>query len=237
MEARLLKRVNLLVCSSPELANLKQCVGLRTEVIPHGVDFEHFAHAGAPPREPAPVLAGLRKPAIGYFGLLGEWVDLPLLEEIVRRHPDWTLVLMGTVVADTTLLAAYPNVLFTGPIPYDRLPDHVAYLDALILPYLTEGRGHSITPLKLREYIATGKPVVSTAIPECRLYQDVISIATSHEEFRTALEGAVLEGDVRSRERREAVKKDGWNRRAEELSGFIVSILNSGKPGWGHNKI
>jgi glycosyltransferase involved in cell wall biosynthesis len=229
MEARLLKRINLLVCSSQELANIKQCEGLRTEIIPHGVDIEHFARAGAPPREPIPVLTGIRKPTIGYFGLLGEWVDLALLEKIVRRHPEWTLVLMGTVVADTTRLAAYPNVLFTGPIPYERLPDHVAYLDTLILPYLTEGRGHSITPLKLREYIATGKPVVSTSIPECCLYQDVISIAASHDEFDAELERAVVEGDVRMRERREAVKGDDWSSRAEMLSAFIERILMDGR--------
>jgi glycosyltransferase involved in cell wall biosynthesis len=229
MEEKLLAGVDLLVCSSPELARLKQRDGLRTEVIPHGVDFEHFARAGSPPCETVPALAGLKKPAIGYFGLLGEWVDLPLLEEITRRHPEWTLVLIGTVVADTTRLAAYPNVLFTGPISYDRLPDHVAYLDALILPYLTEGRGQSITPLKLREYIATGKPVVTTDIPECRLYQDVINIATSHNEFVAALERAILEGDARSRGMREAVKGDDWTNRAEMLSAFMVPILSVGK--------
>jgi len=226
MEERLLSRADLLVCSSPELARLKQRNGLMTEIIPHGVDFEHFARTGSRGCEPIPPLAGLGKPAIGYFGLLGEWVDLPLLELIAKRHPEWTLVLIGTVLADITRLATYPNVLFTGPIPYDRLPAHVSYLDALILPYLTEGRGHSITPLKLREYIATGKPVVATVIPECRLYQDVIRIATSHEEFLAALASAVVEGDEKSGERREAVSRDGWNNRAEMLSGLLDSILN-----------
>jgi glycosyltransferase involved in cell wall biosynthesis len=224
LEERLLRGVDLLVCSSPELASLKTRQGLRTEVLPHGVDIEHFARAGRPDLQTVPLLDGVRRPAIGYFGLFGEWVDLQLLLEAVRRHPEWTFVFMGTVVVDVTSLAACPNVLFTGPVPYEHLPDHVGYLDALILPYVTVGRGHSITPLKLREYIATGKPVVATAIPECRLYDTVISVVASPEEFSGALERAVAEGDARAEVRRNAVREDGWDSRAELLSGFIEAI-------------
>jgi glycosyltransferase involved in cell wall biosynthesis len=224
----LLRKVDLLVCSSSELVALKRRNGLRTEVLPHGVDFEHFARAGMPPLEPIPELAGLRKPLIGYYGLLGEWVDLTLLEETAKRHPEWTLVLMGTVVVDVSRLAACPNVVFTGPIPYERLPDYVSYLDALILPYLTGGRGHSITPLKLREYIATGKPVVATAIPECRIYESVIRVVPSREDFCGALEQAVAEGERRAEERRCAVRSEGWDARAEILSGYIEAL--SGVP-------
>jgi glycosyltransferase involved in cell wall biosynthesis len=128
-------------------------------------------------------------------------------------------------VVDVFRLATCPTVLFTGPVPYERLPDYVSYLDALILPYLTEGRGHSITPLKLREYIATGKPVVATAIPECRLYDSVISVVDSREGFMTALEQAVAEGEGRAEARRNAVRGEGWESRAELLSGLIEAIL------------
>ena len=227
MEERLLRGVDLLVCSSPELARIKTREGLRTEVLPHGVDYEHFARAGIHPRRPVAGLEGLRKPIIGYFGLFGEWVDLPLLLALVRQHPEWTFVFLGTVVVDVSALAACPNVRFTGPVPYEELPDHVAHLDVLILPYLTGGRGQSITPLKLREYIATGKPVVATSIPECRLYESVISVVSSREEFVASLNALVADGDSRAEERCCAMRDEGWDRRAEILSGFIESI----KPG------
>ena len=225
MEERLLRSADLLVCSSSELASLKSRKGLATGILPHGVDFDHFSRAVGKSRATVPGFNQLKKPAIGYFGLLGEWVDLALLEEIVRVHPDWTLVLMGNVVVDIARLAAYPNVVLTGPVPYDRLPDHVGYLDVLLLPYHTTGRGHSITPLKLREYIATGIPVVSTAIPECRLYDSVISVVSS-PDFPAAVEDAMAEGRGRSLERQNAVRSDGWDSRAEMLSQMIMSLLS-----------
>jgi glycosyltransferase involved in cell wall biosynthesis len=166
----------------------------------------------------------VRKPILVYFGLLGEWVDVALLEELATRHPEWSLVLIGNVVVDITSLAALPNVVFIGAVPYQELPEYVAFADVLLLPYIVTGRGHSITPLKLREYIATGKPVVTTAIPECYLYRSVITVAESREAFFTGVSDAVKEGGERAEERRRAVVKDSWRQRAETFSSFLAGL-------------
>jgi glycosyltransferase involved in cell wall biosynthesis len=225
MEERLLSRADLLVCSSGELANLKRRNGLNIKILPHGVDFDHFSKAVCRQPETVPLLEGLSGPRIGYFGLLGEWVDIQLLELMARKNPGWSFVFMGTVIIDTARLKSLPNVLFSGPVPYERLPEYVSYLDVLILPYRTSGRGHSITPLKLREYLATGKPVVATAIPECKLYEKVMFIAKSHEEFLAGVEQSIAEGTSRSQERRTTVSNETWLDRAEVMSSYISDSL------------
>lgn len=227
MEQRLLSKVDLLVCSSVELAAIKSREGLRTEILPHGVDYTHFSRCVAGPQVTVAHLATLPKPIIGYYGLLGEWVDLSILESLAAAHPEWSIVLMGNVVADTSRLAGFPNVHFTGPVPYAELPDYVAYVDVLVLPYHVGGRGKTITPLKLREYIATGKPVVSTAIPECVLYSPQISIAAAGPEFVSCVEAALHDTAVKAAERQRMVQEESWQNRAETLSGSIREILLS----------
>ena len=222
MERRLLERVDLLVCSSGELAAIKSREGLRTEILPHGVDYTHFSRCAAVQYADVAQLAALPKPVVGYFGLLGEWVNITILESLATDHPEWSLVLMGNVVADTSRLAHFSNVYFTGPVPYAELPDHVAYVDVLILPYHVGGRGKTITPLKLREYIATGKPVVSTAIPECVLYSSHISIAAAGPEFVACVEDALHDTAEKAAERQQTVQEESWQNRAETLSRYIV---------------
>jgi len=226
MERCLLGQVDLLVCSSSELAAIKKSEGLQTEILPHGVDYIHFSRCATGPQMEVAGLAGLPRPVVGYFGLLGEWVDLSIIESLAASHPEWSILLIGNVVADISRLARYPNVCLTGPVSYEELPDHVAYVDVLILPYHVSGRGKTITPLKLREYIATGKPVVSTAIPECVLYSSHISIAAPGPEFVSCVEEALQEAKEKSVERRQMVKEDSWQNRAESLSRYIVEALH-----------
>lgn len=221
MECRLLERIDLLICSSSELAAIKTRVGLVTEILPHGVDYTHFSRCTIGPQIKIHHLESLQHPVIGYFGLLGEWVDISILEALLLHHPEWSLVLMGNVVADTCRLKYFPNVYFTGPVPYEQLPDHVAYLDVLILPYCTGGRGITITPLKLREYIATGKPVVATAIPECLKFDSIIHIAETVDEFVALVEIALQESSGSAINRQASVRNDSWLQRAELLSKFI----------------
>lgn len=225
MEQRLLIQADLLFCSSGALASLKRRPGLRTEILPHGVDYPHFSRAARGQVKPLPALTKIRRPVVGYFGLLGEWVDVGILEAIATARPEWSLLLMGKVVADTWRLADLPNVRFTGPVPYVELPDYVAHVDVLIIPYHTGGRGQSITPLKLRECIATGKPVVSTAIPECTQYAPHIAIAEGGGGFIAAIEQALLEAPEKGPERMRLVAGESWEERARFLSSCISEAL------------
>ena len=223
-ERSLLGKIDLLLCSSQSLAEIKPTAA-PVEILPHGVDYDHFSRASQGLKRALPVCVGLSGPVIGYFGLLGEWVDLDLLESILKESPEWTLLLVGNVISDISCLSSYPNLRLTGVVAYDELPDYVAYMDVCILPYVTHGRGQSITPLKLREYIASGRPVVSTAIPECMKYDTIITIAESPAGFVAAIAQALVEPKENSTRRQAAVVNESWRTRAEMLSAAIERVL------------
>jgi glycosyltransferase involved in cell wall biosynthesis len=225
MEQALLDKVDLLACTSGELAALKKRPGLPVSILAHGVDFDHFASAGQQVEGGESLLGPGRKPVIGYFGLLGDWVDLDLLGAIAKNFPEATVLLIGTVVADIARLSGYANIRCPGPVPYEELPRSIAGMDVLILPYLTGGRGQTITPLKLREYLATGKPVVAADIPECRLFDSVMSVAGSREEFLAGIERGLAEGMAGAELRRASVVRETWHDRAEQLSELVAGCL------------
>jgi glycosyltransferase involved in cell wall biosynthesis len=221
MEQRLLSGVDLLVCSSDELAAQKRRPGLSTAILSHGVDFEHFAQAGM-------CAAGVEqfsKPVIGYFGLLGDWVDIELIELIARRFSGGTVLLIGSIVADKSRVFNLPNVESYGPVEYADLPRRVAQMDVLILPYRTRGRGPTITPLKLREYLATGKPVVSTALPEAIRMKPWVRIAETPTEFVSQIEEALTEPLPSSERLQDLLRRESWEAKAEKMAELISEAL------------
>ena len=221
MEHRLLGQCDILACSSEELAVIKGSERCKMLILPHGVDYIHFSRSAAEPQVIIPQLEKMSKPVIGYFGLLGDWVDISILESIALSHPEWSLILIGSVEADISRLNHLTNVYFIGPVPYEQLPDYVAYVDVLILPYHVGGRGKTITPLKLREYIATGKPVVASAIPECIKFNSIIHIAETVEAFVASVEISLIEPDELAVRRQDVVRNESWKQRAELLSTCI----------------
>lgn len=157
------------------------------------VDYEHFADA--PPGLPDD-LAGLARPIVGYTGLIDEArVDCELLRGLAREHPEWSIVLVGPVQEDVLLRALrHPNIHFLGLKPYDELPRYVAAFDVAIVPYRVSEATHNINPTKLLEYMAAGKPVVSTALDEIKsFYLDRLAIADSRDAFVRSVE-RVLSG-------------------------------------------
>ncbi len=122
--------------------------------------------ASDPATEIAPGARDLAHPVIGYFGSLHEWIDLDLIEWLARARPAWTFMLVGHAAVDVAHLAALPNVRLAGAQPYESLPTWAKAFDAAIIPYRRTRQTENANPLKLREYLATGKPVVSVRNPE-----------------------------------------------------------------------
>jgi glycosyltransferase involved in cell wall biosynthesis len=201
----------------------------RCKYFPHGVDWNHFASVDT--RQPPASLQALPAPRIGFFGLIYEKLDFQLLSAVARRFSQASIVMIGPIDYCDAEFAALPNVHLLDRKPYDELPAWLAGLDVLLLPYANDPMIRQSGPLKLRECLATGKPTVSVDVPEVRPLVPHVRVAGGIDEFLAQVEDALREGidDPARAARRERVRSDSWDSRAEELRVWLDSLALSTK--------
>jgi len=189
------------------------------------VDYEHFATEA---QETAPDIAAIPKPVLGYFGAMDFVMDVELIAEISRRRPEWHWVLVG-IRSNLTVVDA-PNVHFLGPKPYQQLPEYVRHFDVCVLPWKLSSVFTSYgSAIKVREYMATGKPIVMAPLYE---YLQAPGVRFYHtaDEFIEAVEQALAHDTPADRERRQAFVRDcTWDVRTGQLAGQISSLLEGKK--------
>lgn len=226
MDEELTRQADQVFAVSSQLLASKRALSSAVAYAPHGVDFELFAAASDPATVPAPLAAKLPHPVVGYFGVVGAWLDMELLLFLAKSRPQWSFLFVGRTAADVTALRALPNVVLAGPQPYASLPRWARVFDVAILPYLRNQQVLNANPLKLREYLATGKPVVSVSTPETDRFAHCIWIAHSKEEFLACLEAALREDDPgRARARQQAVAGQSWEARVAETLAVVQQGL------------
>lgn len=184
-------------------------------LIGHGVDFERFASAENDDRIPADIRS-IPRPILGFFGDISDKTsDISLLEHTARSLPNASLVLVGSVSADITHLRSYPNIHFLGKKPYEDIPHYGKMFDVAIMPWNQNRWIEFCNPVKTKEYLALGNPVVTMYYPEVEPYRDLVYVARDHLEFIEQLERALGEdnSDLRAR-RRLAVSTETWDSKA-----------------------
>lgn len=191
--AELCRRADVVFASAAGLVD--DCRDFTDDVhlVRHGVDWEHFSRAALEALEPPPELASVEGPVVGFFGLVHDWIDLDLLGAVADAHPEATLVLIGDARVDVSALAARPNVRMPGRKPYAELPAWAARFDVALVPFVVNELTTAVNPIKLREYLSAGVPVVSTALPEILVYEEspAVRIAPDRDAFVAAV-GDVL---------------------------------------------
>ena len=173
-ERLLLERVDCVFAVNDALADAKRPFNAETHVAPHGVDREHFKQALSADTAVPADLAPLPAPVLGFYGAIADWVDVELLAQVARLRPDWTLALIGTELISTSALGKLPNVHLLGRRPYEALPAYCKGFDVALIPYLESDQLPYRNPIKLREYLAAGLPIVSTHVPEVEHYAAVL---------------------------------------------------------------
>lgn len=222
MDEQLSRVADQIFVASDTLLPAKQKLNSHVMHSPHGVDFDLFSRAADPGEPVAAALRDIPHPVIGFFGVVRDWIDIELLEFIARARPDWTLLIVGMVVSDVGSLKRLSNVIFTGAKPYRDLPQWAKPFDVAIMPYRrTENVAHA-SPLKLREYLATGKPVVSVSMPLVEQYSEYVYIANEPEAFVRQIERALRDDSPELRERRmRAVAGVTWDSRVANITEFV----------------
>lgn len=214
-EARLASAADLVIVSSERLLERKRSLNPRIALVRHGVDHAHFSSALSPELEVPADLARLPRPRLGFFGLLEDWIDAALLEAVAKSFAQGSLVLIGRERADFSRLKALPNVHFLGGRPYASLPAYCKGFDVALMPFRINELTMNSNPLKVREYLAAGLPVVSTAIPEIEALGQC-AIGRDRQGFIEAIARSLADPGP-SRARSEQIRDQSWERRVEEI--------------------
>lgn len=202
----------------------------RSYLLEQAVDFDHWAtvRGGELTKVTvAPELEKITGPRLGYFGAIEPWlIDQELIKRAARERPEWQWVFIGNKSRGLEI-EALPNTHFLPPVAYEELPRYAAGFDVCVLPWDINNAFTSYgSAIKVREYLATGKPVVIAALPEYESLGDVLRIACSREDFFSLIDDALAETDPAAPGRRQAAVKDGtWDARAEWVSDLIEKKL------------
>ena len=225
METELVKRADLVITSADSLCAERRRLNPCTYFVSHGVDVAHFSRALDPGMTPPTDARGLTSPVVGFFGLIAEWLDLDLIRAMALRCTDWTFVMVGKATVDVTPLRGLANVRLLGQKPYETLPAYCRAFDVGVIPFKIDDLTLKVNPLKLREYLAAGLPVVSSDLPEVRKYADLVQLASGPDGFIAAVERALADrSETAARARVEAMKHESWEARVEEISELIESM-------------
>jgi glycosyltransferase involved in cell wall biosynthesis len=223
LEGQLLRRADAVIVSADRLYRSKSAVNPRTALVRHGVDFDHFRRALDPETRVPDAIARLPRPVVGYFGLMStDWVDLSMLEAVARRFPNGSLVLLGKVSMDLSPLTRLPNVHVLGRQPYASLPAYCKGFDAALIPFPVSEVTLNANPLKAREYLAAGLPVVSTPIPEVEVLGQC-GIGRTPEQFADRVGEALTEPGPAAW-RSETMREHSWAARLDEVTGHLAAL-------------
>jgi len=224
-ERALLARVDAVFAINHALAEAKRALNPETHVSPHGVDHALFARALDAATEVPADLAALPGPRIGFYGTIQDWVDLELIAELARRRPAWSFVLIGQQLVDTGALAGLNNVHLLGRKPHAELPAYCKGFDVGLIPYRAIDRMAFVNPIKLREYLSAGVPVVSTPVPEVARHAEWCSIGATADELERAIERALADDTPERRGARSAAMVgETWQARVDKVSRIVDAV-------------
>jgi glycosyltransferase involved in cell wall biosynthesis len=199
----------------------------RSYLLEQAVDFDHWSPVGRDELTVAPEVAAIPGPRLGYFGAIEPWlVDQELIARAAREQPAWQWVFIGNRARGLEI-ESLPNTHFLPAVPYNELPKYAAGFDVCVLPWETELPFTSYgSAIKVREYLATGKPVVISPLPEYEVMGQVLRIARSRDDFLRLVSEALAErGDGAAQLRQAAVMNGTWDARAEWVSELIEKTL------------
>jgi len=229
MDEKLTRESDIVFPSTENQYARREHLNPHMHTVHHAADYGHFSQAAADETPLAEEFEDLPRPVIGVVGVIDpDRFDVALIEHLSSARPGWTIMLVGPPRKDMDLtrLRALPNVYLTGNRAIEDLPKYLKGFDVCLIPYMVNEATRDIYPLKLQEYLATGKPIVSSAMPSVMAYDQVVAIAGDHDDFLAKIDAAVAAGPAEGREARQAVARDNsWECRVEQLSTKIMERL------------
>jgi glycosyltransferase involved in cell wall biosynthesis len=223
IEDDLFRTADLVVVSAERLLDSKKHLNPNTHIIRHGTDWDHFRKALDPATVVPADIADLPGPVIGFHGLLADWIDYELIKKVAEHFSHGSVVLIGKTSVDAEqkikTLDGIANIHLTGRKPYADLPAYCKGVDVALNPFAINELTLAANPLKVREYLAAGLPVVSTDIPEVHVLEDVL-VGKDHADFIAKIEQVLAKPKPRE-EVSDRIRHESWEATVEELRGLM----------------
>lgn len=220
-EEKLIHSANMVLTSSQRLYDKTLPKNPRTILVRNAGEYNHFSKS---PTNFANEVKGLKSPIIGYYGAISEWFDIELIEQLAKRNSNWTFVLVGnTFGCDTSSVEKMSNVVLTGEVPYESLPSYLYKFDVCLIPFLINNLTLATNPVKVYEYLAAGKPIVSTRLPELEYMKNLVYLADTVEDFETSIRKSLNEGNMQLvEERKKYAANHTWETRYHEIMQHLI---------------
>ncbi|MBI5408628.1 MAG: glycosyltransferase [Nitrospirae bacterium] len=235
-EKHILENVDIVLTVSNKLYESKSKVNNNTYMVPNAADTALFLKSFDESTAIHPDMKGIPHPIIGSVGNLNQRIDFGLIKNVAVNHPEWSVVIVGDwsgadpAFVNSDLIKGMKkmdNIHWMGHRPMEVLPNYLKAFDVCIIPYAPEDPFNiSCSPLKLYEYLATGKPIVSTRLPTVDEYSDVVHIGNDYKEFEEGIRLALTEKNGCGDRRIKLAYKNSWDNRANEIFSIIE---NNGK--------
>ena len=227
MELELAQKADMVFATAKPLCTRLQTVNPKAMFIPNGANFPRFYAASQPQKKPEDFPAG-EGPVFCFVGALQPCIEYGFIEYAAKARPDWRFIFLGRQVAGVNLasLQALENCHFLGLRPNEELPRYLAHCDACLNLFDQSDLSKDVSPLKFFEYLATGKPIVSTPQPEQILqFASDIHIAATKEEFLAACEAALLDTSAeRTQARIELGRQSAWDSRVAQMEDILKNM-------------
>lgn len=225
-EKKVLQSADLVFVTSKALHDYCAQYNAKVHFFPFGVSLESFEKVRLSELTMPDELRDIKKPIVGYVGGIHKWIDQDLVKSLAEDNSEYSFVFVGPLQTDVSALSRVKNIYFLGNKKHEVLPNLIKHFSITMIPYHVTDYTKNVYPTKLNEYLAMGKAVVSTDLPEVRSfnqkYGNIVYIGKDMGEFSRAIKDALKEDTVQARDRRIEVARDNsWQRRIEEMSGLI----------------
>jgi glycosyltransferase involved in cell wall biosynthesis len=228
-EKDILIKANIVFASSSKLFDKCLKYNKETYLVPNGAEVNHFIKARDCTLEIPEDFVHLRSPIMGFFGYIGDWIDLELLAFLAESNPNWSFVIIGPINTDTNIIKKYANIFLLGEVPYKNLPNYLQKFDVCMILFKVNSLTESVNPVKLFEYLASGKPIVSTNLPEIRKYERYCMISSNKEEFLHNLRVCLEKKDKNDTiERIQFARENSWEDRVTIIEILLNDFFSSG---------
>lgn len=234
LDRQLCTRADLVFCTAQSLVDARRPFNPHTHYMPNAVDFDAFQRGLTPFVPLSPSLA----PSLAVVGGINAKLDLALLADVAARRPDWQVTLVGPLgygldEGELARLRGLSNVHFAGAVAPEQVPAVMAGCAVGLIPYKLNEQTRHVNPLKVYEYLAAGRPVVATPLPELRQFQPLVRLAGDVDGFVAAVEEALAEGEEASAvaARQAMAAANTWDVRVERMLGLIGEALGRGGNG------